>query len=74
MGFEQRAGEWLAGQTASGLEGQAMTDGGREDALGAVAGVVVGRKELNGENSSRVPVVRGAVERRGVSSWQGQGQ
>jgi hypothetical protein len=55
----------------SGPEEQAMTGGGCGDALGAVAGVVVGRKELNGESSSRVPVVRDAVERRGVSSRQG---
>jgi hypothetical protein len=55
---------------ASGPE-QAMTGGGCGHALGAVAGVVVGRKELNGESSSRVPVVRDAVERRGVSSRQG---
>lgn len=74
MGFEQRVGESLAGQTASDPEGQAMTDGGREDALGAVAGVVVGRKESSGENSSRVPVVRDVVEHRGASSWKGQGQ
>ena len=50
-----------------------MIDGGRGDALEAVAdvAVVVDKKKLNGENSSRVLVVRGAVERRGVSSWQG---
>lgn len=51
-----------------------MTDGGCEGSLGAVAGVVVGKKELNGENSSRVPAAQDAVEDRGVSSWQGQGQ